>query len=340
MAWRLDEYLLEGQFNNTKPKIVTGYLLLRGWDMPVLLQLVGDAHPSLRGRSFVYRPAELSLEGPVLPKSLAPQQVGAIGDMRLRAFRVPRHPIEDIVRGLAPMESDWRVGLSLEWYSQNGRVVLQLADVEVEPESGPSFEPIPVSTDPDADVLTPRQTTFEQSVWTADDPESASPDDEAAPEQAADFLDDDMFTSLTIETEDSWRCDKERRIADMEYARDEAFLFEPPSNEDAEVMGDLLTARRLPDPADIDEAEAEETMQLLVGELARFSVAIHLCEHCTWREAYAWLLREIIQEGRIPKDLARSGWTQNYLYGESCPKCQNEIERRYGSPGDEEPHGG
>ena len=68
-------------------------------------------------------------------------------------------------------------------------------------------------------------------------------------------------------------------------------------------------------------------MSILV-ELALRNVAVHLCPHCTWVQAYRYIIEELLHETRVPLEIRGSGWTMNYDYGEDCPECIAEIEAR------------
>jgi hypothetical protein len=102
-------------------------------------------------------------------------------------------------------------------------------------------------------------------------------------------------------------------------------------DEDGEFLSSLLTPQRLPPPHDVDEERAEGLVLCLLGDLARWHVAIHICEHMTWREAYAKLLAEVLHKHRVPRKIATTGWTMNYNFGEDCPRCIARIEEAYGN---------
>ncbi|MCC5876089.1 MAG: hypothetical protein JJU11_07710, partial [Candidatus Sumerlaeia bacterium] len=62
--------------------------------------------------------------------------------------------------------------------------------------------------------------------------------------------------------------------------------------------------------------------------LALYHVAVHLCHHCKWRQAYEFILNEVLFESRVPREIVHTGWAMNYSYGESCPECEKEILRK------------
>lgn len=99
----------------------------------VMLSFVGNLHGELAGRDFRFEVRERDLPNPrpVLDEHFHNDQVGPMGDSLYRMVRVPLIPIEEFYmarkRGETPPEEQ-RASIYLEWYSQNGRVVLELLD--------------------------------------------------------------------------------------------------------------------------------------------------------------------------------------------------------------------
>jgi hypothetical protein len=92
----------------------------------------------------------------VLEADFQTQQIGAMGDCVFRMVQVPLMPIEEFLearrRGESPPVQQ-RASIYLEWYSQNGRVILELLDPKFEFEGAykdlgdPEPEALPSSDD-------------------------------------------------------------------------------------------------------------------------------------------------------------------------------------------------
>lgn len=147
MALRLNHVVLSGELDNTKFYRTRGELDFRGLDHPVTLNLTGNCGPSLAGCHIRFT-ARLDLQQKLLDSSdfspirdasdldwLAHQQVGPTGTMILRDVKwFDCSPVEFYQRSRLgePPPTVVKPALYLEWYSQNGRVVLELVDPEIE----------------------------------------------------------------------------------------------------------------------------------------------------------------------------------------------------------------
>ncbi|MFN3166384.1 MAG: hypothetical protein ACE37H_04895 [Phycisphaeraceae bacterium] len=111
MAWRLHEYLIHGILDNRIAGKVTGELRFHGMDEPVVLELEGDFHRDIRGtRIHLYGDGdEVPADAKEYMQGMDARQVGQTGD---------------ITAGLEP--ADYVDYPYIEWYSANGRVVLEL----------------------------------------------------------------------------------------------------------------------------------------------------------------------------------------------------------------------
>ncbi|MDA1230240.1 MAG: hypothetical protein O2856_05660 [Planctomycetota bacterium] len=102
-----------------------------------MLSLTGNLTGELHGLTFRFevREADIPQPRPVLEAQFQTQQIGAMGDNVFRMVRVPLVPVDEYLaacdRGETPPEVQ-RASIYLEWYSQNGRVVLELLDPKIE----------------------------------------------------------------------------------------------------------------------------------------------------------------------------------------------------------------
>ena len=118
MALLLGDHVVAGEIINRRGYMTHGWLALRGDETPVIFQLTGNCSPDMRGKHLRFsipdeRPPPKN-PAPLDVKRLARQQIGPTGQITLApsAAGVPR--------------------LWMEWHSQNGHVVLELIDPEIE----------------------------------------------------------------------------------------------------------------------------------------------------------------------------------------------------------------
>jgi hypothetical protein len=136
MAFRIHDSVVRGEIDNRTKGIVRGRIWVHGRAEPVMLELLGNAHPDLAGCLLTFRNGLPTTPHQHL-KSLNPQQNGTVGDMTAsRKVRVFDIPVEEAYmmckRGEKPPEH-MANSLYLEWYSNyNGRVVIESADYVLE----------------------------------------------------------------------------------------------------------------------------------------------------------------------------------------------------------------
>jgi hypothetical protein len=114
-AWRPRLNLIAGELDNTKAGKVTGWLSFSGMEEKVLLDLEGDFHRDIRGTVVRFHNDHAAEEDPGYMEGFGTVQTGQVGDM---------------TAGLEPVDY---VGYPyFEWYSENGRVVLELEPDQIE----------------------------------------------------------------------------------------------------------------------------------------------------------------------------------------------------------------
>ena len=363
MALRLAEYVLAGELFNTKQNSVHGYLWLRDCDRPIMFQLTGNCLPDLAGHHlrFEARPNPMIEQGTLTEEEIderriAWMQIGVPGEMtaakRVRAFDCS---VDEFLRRSKLDEqppTEWKRMLCLEWYGQNGRVVIELVDplIEIDPdESGPATLSFFASERPSGDEASLDEDLdleFEDDVpW----PEDAVPwpedelnefDDDSADgatlafEEMPDELDDDPYglfpkdLEASLETSSSdqpWSDDTdpetlalwERLDAFEDHSKDVPLctLFDPPL--------------KVPRPESLDDEQVAQALNSILMELALHNVALHMCEHYTPRTAYELLVNDILRNEETHPDLPRSDMTQNFDTSSYCAECDAEFQRRY-----------
>jgi hypothetical protein len=230
-------------------------------------------------------PAELA--------ELAWQQIGPTGAM-----------------GVEPSGLDRPGRLSLEWFSQNGRVTLDLAD--------PVLEAVPDEDDLDQDA------------------EDEAEADLAALAGGEDFDDDEdpygLFPQDLMEHFDAEadQLDREilpdgetiRGMSEVEYMED---LIE---NGEGVPIGNVFDPPiRLPRPEGISDAVAEAALKKLLAKLARHGISLDICEHFSPRDSYQLLLDEICPFEMTHPNLEATRWVQHFSTSDFCETCEAEFER-------------
>ena len=138
MAWRPTRFLIEGMLDNTRPKMVRGWMKFVGVKGKVTFDLEGDFHRDIRGAIICFTgDAEGNIkEAREYMKDFARHQTGKVGDM---------------TAGLPPR--DYVDYCYLEWFSkENGRIVIELDQdkVKLATKPIPASETEPISRDEQA----------------------------------------------------------------------------------------------------------------------------------------------------------------------------------------------
>jgi hypothetical protein len=319
MVWRLNDVVVCGEIVNRRNNSVHGYLGLRGREQPVMLQLTGNCGPELAGRhlKFEIRDGSLPEHFEFDFARFATQQVGPTGRMTLDRVS----PAED--DRAAPAGSQLR--LHLEWFSQNGRVILEVIDPVIEFVEGellgrPDDECESIPETPDDLQL------WEDELAEADDRHPFDPD--APPEDPYGLFPDDLqwqldqeaadFDAIGMEQDDETREIFEKWDEMFSGEKDEPLstLFDPPLR--------LYPHQRL------DDHQIARALDLLLARLALHGIALDMCEHYTPREAYRLLTEQILREERVYPDIPSTGFVYHYMTCEYCPQCEAEMDAEYG----------
>lgn len=349
MSLRLGPYVVAGELINRRPNMTHGWLALRGEETPVIFQLTGNCSPELRGKHLRFslpddrQPPDAP---PLDTKRLAWQQVGPTGEIELRQVVA-----ESQSGRTAPC-------LYMEWFSQNGQVVLELLDPELEwveededdrrraarPSEASAAET--AETD-DADIFVPDSDEAEEAQYDAfevpppdadedaDDPYGLFPpglDEELAEEdQQAPAIENAASGETATGGKRSWDevipgIDPETKKMYEDWdevtegTQDIPFteVFDPPLK--------VYTTEQL---EALDDAAALAALKELLARLALLGVAVAMCEHFSTRLTYRMIAQEILPRYGVHPRLPQIGWVQHYDTSEFCRKCQEEFDRRY-----------
>jgi len=272
MAWHIGSLVRSGEIMNTRRNTVQGWLHLRGSRHPVLLQLTGNCGDNLTGRHLRFRAAESrGAVNEVRRRRLQRQQIGPTGRMQLT---------------LAVNSDGRQVILLLEWYSQNGRMVLELCNPYVEFVERPQWDALTVN------LLA----------------ESSGLAGGAAGESASTSRGQSCCGDIPMTYDgapSNWETTNQmmRGTANVPLC----VLFDPPL--------------KLPTAEQLGEAELQRTLRRVLARLARHGIAIDVCEHFTERDTYRILLEQILPTEDTFAHLPQLGYVQHYMLHKYCPRC-------------------
>ena len=358
MAWRLNDLVICGELLNTRKNSVHGWLGLRGHERPLVFQLTGNCDPDLRGRHirFETRPsrqqdddAENAERDENALANLAWQQIGPTGTITAaRKVKVTDCSTRELYmrcKAGEPPPFQWKRCLYLEWFSQNGRVVVELVDPIIEfveadatpapdeppegaegeeppeaPGSGLSVTAIQLGEDGDAEIRDLSPADLDAEDEPPEDPYGLF-SDELRQQFDRDAADTDRALDGDGDGDDE---EAERALRETELMDD---LLEHNPGEPIRAFVDVHTD--LPPPERLDEQQAETAVKTLLGRLALFGIALDICPHFTWLDAYRLLLERICTEHRAYRELKDTQWVQQFMTSEFCEQCKADAERAY-----------
>jgi hypothetical protein len=338
MAFRLDDLIIAGFFCHSRQFSFHGRILLRGCEDPILVELTGDPAEDLRGRMFEFevprndRPP--TDEDRKRARAFNNQQIGPVGEITAaRKQKTLDVPVEEIHHRLEPGDTpsvQERHCLYLEWFSQNGRVVIDLADLEMkffekgeEPggtddfppleddlESGEPFDAVGAQPDEEIDPFTMPDVADGESAIEEDQGYGLIPDElNREMERSARRTD----REIAGEPEDAIKAIEECEMLDdlIDHA-------------EGTRTGKLIERLKLPPPAaDLTDLQAGEAMGVALKELALFGVAFHICEHCSIQEAYRMLIEEVCEECKVFPEMRGTSFVQHFSTSDFCQQCQS-----------------
>ncbi|MBM3288594.1 MAG: hypothetical protein FJY92_00435 [Candidatus Hydrogenedentes bacterium] len=349
MAYRLGDYVVYGEFFNTKNYVTFGHVVMRGEtpddNLPILVHLTGNCGPDLQGKHFRFYLEDENAPGKVFlreeHRGLRDQQIGPTGTMTAEGWvRTFDCSIEEFLRRSKlgePPPTKWKRHLYLEWFSQNGRVVIELGGAVVEecvreprkgdetdegewklipnlaipPEldtspkpAGPSFTVVRMEDDDTAHVET----------WTPPVKEDASEDGDSFQRQ----LDRDAAAvDRAVRGEDD---------ADVEMAETELMDYCIDHSEEKPLSAFIGNTGDLPAPEDLDDEQVESRLGGLLAQMAMLGVALDVCEHFTPRDCYRLLRDRVLHDGAVFEELIGTGWVTHIPTSEYCEACDKKFD--------------
>jgi hypothetical protein len=340
MAFRLEDFVIAGVIYHIHPLCVHGRLLLRGRETPILVELTGAPSEDLRGRSFEFEvPQNDRMPTEEDRQRLArfcDQQIGPVGDMtaalRRKSFDCSVEEFFQRSDQGDPPPAHWRRCLYLEWFSQNGRVVIELLDPTMK-----FINPHEASADSDDDALPELADggdhgEFENAeACLADDfepPSEYDPQDESPSntrDESYGLIPEDLDREL----------ERAARRVDREIAAKSDDDPDPQTevkrfndlieNGEGTLIRDLLEHLELPAPnPQLTEEEAQMALNAALGQLALFSVAYHICDHCSIVDAYRIFMEKLCPHCSVFPEMGGTSFVQHYSTSDFCDTCRGE----------------
>ncbi|MCX5772325.1 MAG: hypothetical protein NTZ09_18915 [Candidatus Hydrogenedentes bacterium] len=357
MAYRLGEYVIYGEINNKDHYSTCGGIILRGErpgeEVQLHLELTGDCCRDLRGKHIRFEPGKDDAGDAVFRKedsrAFQISQIGPTGLMTAQGWaRVLPCSVEEFMRRSKlgePPPTPWKRRLYLEWYGQNGRVVVEMADpvVEVcvrerkgEDDEG-EWEPLPnlalppaclepgAVTGPEITVIRLDGDEVHTETWTAAEPGLIEEDEgpsSAALQRHLDAEADAVDRAMRGETEPSDDGNEGVREAELiDYCMDHC--------EEQPISSLLDGAVNLRPPDELDDKEVEAELKSLLARMALLSIALDVCKHFSPRDCYRLLRDEILPEPHAYAELVGTGWVTHIPTYEYCKQCEAEFDDEY-----------
>lgn len=359
MAYRLGNCVVSGSLDNRRRNRTVGTLSLWAPDGPgsgaVRFELTGDCNPDFRGKKIRFwcgqDPWKCTPVDPALFSKFQWLQIGATGTMTASGWvRSLPCDLEEYLRRKElgePPPTPWVRRLYLEWYGQNGRVVVEMADplVEQRPDTDeidgrhlspdeiwvplPNLAVMPdaaLRNGPPAGLGITRISRDEGAThiehWSKVAGKSPERDEEDCYETMENDFEDNDAMNWREESETGWEEEYEEDPCVEEMERMDACL-----EETGTPLCELLKDMGQPPAVDtLDHKAVEAQLKSIVGQLALFNIAFDICEHFTPREAYRILTEKILPNECGHPTLAGTGWITHFATHEFCRECDAGLE--------------
>jgi lysophospholipase L1-like esterase len=351
MAVRLGEYLVYGEINNTRRYFTSGWIILRREtqekEAVIRFRLTGDCGEDLRGRRvrFWQHPEDES-RIPLYPKESYPdlqlEQIGTTGYVSAAGWvRIMPCSVEEFMRRAhlgEPPPTTWVRRLYLEWYGQNGRVVVEIPDPYIEEcvrapqgrdyESGWRELPCPTPK-PEG---TPESTGGPDITVIKRDGDDVTLEHVCTSDEEGDRDESSLFTGDLERMLEEQADAVDRKIAGGGSSDDDAqdieildYCIEHGGPEDP-VLPFITAGGPLPRPEGLGDDEVEAALKDLLARLALINISVDICDHCTPRDCYRMLLGEMLPETAIYRDIIGTGNIMHIGTYDWCKECEREIE--------------
>lgn len=358
MSYQLGDYVVSGDISNVTRNSVNGWIYF-GRDQGLHLQLNGNLSGEFAGkrfRFFIPRDTAVNNADADLPSEIADmpmQQIGVVGSIH---FSPDAKHVDKPGEG----NGNGHPCFHLEWYSQNGKVVIAAGEAQIEfVEDDEDENAQDKSGEEDSvppDVLVEQQlredTDADDYMDDDDDEDDEDPDDpyglfdqqlqhdieksvgstyvEQEPDDEFVIGDDDEIETAEVESNDSGTRSWDEVIPDIDpdtkamYEQwDEVFH----GAKDEPITNLFDPPIEIPPLNSITtDQQAEPILNAILIRLAPLSVAFDICEHCGPLDAFRILMTEVLPSAHIHPELAKTEIVQHYGTYDYCEQCQKEYD--------------
>ncbi|MDX9971625.1 MAG: hypothetical protein RBU21_01405 [FCB group bacterium] len=351
MAYRLGDYVVYGELRNKRNYSTHGLIALRreeeGKETLLRLELTGNCCDDIRGKTIRFFPKDMDAPGPIFDCGehcgFQIRQIGPTGEMSSEGWvRTVPGPVEEYARRAElgePPPTPWVRRLYLEWYGQNGRVVIEMADPVVEEcvregERGDEGDWVPLpnnATHPDSGWKPPCDlglTAIERDGEEANTEPYRSCDADLCGEDDA-FV-DSLQRELDAEAAAIDRSIRENSFEDDDCIREMELMDDCMEHGVPHSLASMLgDSEVLPPPDDFSDEEVEARLKSVLMRLAKLGVKLDVCEHYTPRACYILLRETILPEGESYPELVGTGWVTHLSTSDDCPECDAQFEKEF-----------
>jgi hypothetical protein len=360
MSYKIGEFVVGGDISNVTRNSVNGWIAF-GPEKGLHLQLNGNLTGPFAGKRFRFyvpraddAPQTRDPELPLDVASMPMQQIGVVGNITLCTVDDSANPHPPTNGGeiADPDETHAAERLLLEWYSQNGQVVVEIQEPQIEfvnddeedsvldddtanlinlSEAGPQTDAEDdddddaiIGLDDDDDDTEDPYGLFDPELQERIDASIGSTYIDEENEEAY-LIDDDDQSDILLEHIE-W--ENERRELDEDSKRLHQQLDDVFHSDKTEPIANLFDPPlELPPLKSITTDElAEPILNSVLIRLAPLSVAFDICEHCSPLDAYRILITQILPNAQIHPELAKTDIVQHYGTYDYCEQCQKEYD--------------
>ncbi|MHC4714134.1 MAG: hypothetical protein ACYTAN_12825 [Planctomycetota bacterium] len=352
MAYRLGEYVIYGEIRNTRHYSTSGFIVLRGEggrETILRLSLTGDCCADLRGKRFRFRAsqrgdrsaAHFSLRE---HRGFQLYQIGPTGTITASTWvrAVGCSPVEFLRRCALdePPPTDRQRRFYLEWYGQNGRVVIELCDPLIEEcvrdpvgtDDEGEWAPLPSAAPPPSDgsqstagpgfaILRLEGGDLHAEHYTArsDPADRGDSDSDLIPrslQEAFDAQAEAVDRAIRGETDGSGDA-----LADVVLL--DHCIESGDGTPVSHFLGDLA---QMPRAESLDDEAVESQLKALLARLALIHITLDVCSHASPSDCYRLLRDEILPDCTAYEELIGTSWVTHVSTYDHCRLCEAELD--------------
>lgn len=334
-------------FDFTHRRSTSGYVKLLDDECYYRLELTCSAASDLQGKRIrvcpkqEYEPYEDEETAEVL---LHPRQVGVTGE--ITAARWVKHydcSTRELINRACTGEMPpyfWRRCFYAEWYSQNGRVVIEIPDPHIQEYVSGAGEnevwqdiPDPEGRPADEDYSDPTDDGLNHNTLVRETVPYAQSYDFARFDGSVSYTEKELLADTAHDVEIFYASLEQEPEKDLDsyddFIREMDYLEEiiDGKHDDDELLINILPEC---DYESMTEQQAEGALKAALAVMALHNMTLHLCEHYTSKQVLKILYEDYAQECRIHPGFIGGDTFTHYNIGEQCEACIDAVMADYG----------